>query len=142
MPTYREPDGLAMSSRNSYLNSEERKSALCLKKSLDLAGEMVARGETSAANKESLQELILSHPFTVIDYVSLCDPVTLDDVETLKGETLLALAVRVGKTRLIDNGLLSEASESRKSHRERIKNMTVERKTDRRPETSCSLPSR
>jgi pantoate--beta-alanine ligase len=62
--------------------------------------------------KRALQELILSHPFTVIDYVSLCDPFTLEDVETVKGEVLLALAVKVGKTRLIDNGLLNEASES------------------------------
>jgi pantoate--beta-alanine ligase len=109
VPTYREPDGLAMSSRNSHLNSEERKSALCLKKSMDLAGEMVAKGETrSAAIKKAIEDLIRSYPYTQIDYVNLCDPVTLDDVDTLKGETLLALAVRVGKTRLIDNCVLGE----------------------------------
>jgi pantoate--beta-alanine ligase len=62
--------------------------------------------------KRALQDLILSHPFTVIDYVSLCDPVTLEDVETVRAEILLAMAVKVGKTRLIDNGLLNEASES------------------------------
>jgi pantoate--beta-alanine ligase len=107
VPTYREPDGLAMSSRNSYLNSEERKSALCLKKSMDLAGEMVDKGEIrSPAIKKAIEELVRNHPYTQIDYVSLCDPVTLDDVNTLKGETLLALAVRVGKTRLIDNCVL------------------------------------
>jgi len=110
VPTYREPDGLAMSSRNSYLNSEERKSALCLKKSLDLAREMVGKGEArSATIKKAIEELVRSHPYTQIDYVSLCDPVTLDDVDTLAGETLLALAVRVGKTRLIDNGVLGKA---------------------------------
>lgn len=110
VPTYREPDGLAMSSRNSYLNGEERKSALCLKKSLDLAREMVAMGKTrSAPIKKAIEELILSHPYTQIDYVNLCDPVTLADVDTVTGETLLALAVRVGKTRLIDNCLLTEA---------------------------------
>jgi len=110
VPTYREPDGLAMSSRNSYLNSEERKSALCLKKSLDLAREMVGKGETrSATFKQAIEELVHSHPYTQIDYVSLCDPVTLDDVDTVTGETLLALAVRVGKTRLIDNGVLGKA---------------------------------
>jgi pantoate--beta-alanine ligase len=109
VPTYREPDGLAMSSRNSHLNSEERKSALCLKKSMDLAGEMVAKGETrSAAIKKAIEDLIRSYPYTQIDYINLCDPVTLDDVDTLKGETLLALAVRVGKTRLIDNCVLGE----------------------------------
>ena len=110
VPTYREPDGLAMSSRNSYLNSEERKSALCLKKSLDLARDMVGKGETrSATIRKAVEELVRSHPYTQIDYVSLCDPVTLDDVETLAGETLLALAVRVGKTRLIDNCVMGKA---------------------------------
>ncbi len=110
VPTYREPDGLAMSSRNSYLNKEERKSALCLKKSLDLAREMAGKGEArSAVIRKALEELIRSHPYTQIDYIHLCDPVTLEDVETLKGETLLALAVRVGKTRLIDNCLLGKA---------------------------------
>jgi len=110
VPTYREPDGLAMSSRNSYLNAEERKSALCLKKSLDLAREMVRKGETqSAAIKKAIEDLVRSQPYTQIDYVNLCDPFTLDDVDTLTGETLLALAVRVGKTRLIDNCVLGKA---------------------------------
>lgn len=107
VPTYREPDGLAMSSRNSYLNAEERKSALCLRKSLDLAQDMVNQGETRCATiKKAVEDLVLSHPYTQIDYVSLCDPVTLEEVDRLSGETLLALAVRVGKTRLIDNCIL------------------------------------
>jgi pantoate--beta-alanine ligase len=110
VPTYREPDGLAMSSRNSYLNAEERKSALCLKKSLDLAREMVSKGETqSAAIKKAIEDLVRSQPYTQIDYVNLCDPFTLDDVDNLTGETLLALAIRVGKTRLIDNCVLGKA---------------------------------
>ncbi len=110
VPTYREPDGLAMSSRNSYLNAEERKSALCLKKSLDLAREMVSKGETrSATIKKAIEDLVRSHPYTQIDYVNLCDPFTLDGVDTLTGETLLALAVKVGKTRLIDNCVLGKA---------------------------------
>ena len=110
VPTYREPDGLAMSSRNSYLSSEERTSALCLKKSLDLAREIVGKGETrSAAIKNAVEELVRSHPHTQIDYVNLCDPVTLNDVDRVNGETLLALAVRVGKTRLIDNCVLGKA---------------------------------
>ena len=110
VPTHREPDGLAMSSRNSYLNSEERKSALYLKKSLDLAREMVGKGERrSAVIKKAIEELVRSHPYTQVDYVSLCDPVTLDDVDPLRGETLLALAVRIGKTRLIDNCVLGKS---------------------------------
>ncbi len=109
VPTVREPDGLAMSSRNSYLNPEERKSALSLKKSLDLAGKLFSEGERGAeAVKAAVRSLILGHLFTEIDYVSLCDPVTLEDVDTLSEGTLLALAVRVGKTRLIDNGRLKK----------------------------------
>ena len=105
VPTFREPDGLAMSSRNKYLTPEERKSALCLKKSLDLAGKMIQAGEKNASViKGAVESLIQGHPFTEIDYVSLCDPATLEERETLGVENLVALAVRVGKTRLIDNG--------------------------------------
>jgi pantoate--beta-alanine ligase len=108
VPTLREPDGLAMSSRNTRLSPEERKSALCLKKSLDLARRLVGSGERSAGKvKKALEELILSHHHTAVDHITLCHPVTLEDVETVDAETLLALAVKVGKTRLIDNCLLA-----------------------------------
>jgi pantoate--beta-alanine ligase len=111
VPTVREPDGLAMSSRNTYLSQEERASALCLKKSIDLARDLFQGGENRAkAVADAVRSLILGHPFTDIDYVALCDPVTLDDLDVLKEEVLLALAVRVGKTRLIDNCLLRKAS--------------------------------
>jgi pantoate--beta-alanine ligase len=110
VPTYREPDGLAMSSRNRYLNKEERKSALSFKKCIDLAREMAGKGEIrSVFIKKAMEDLIRSHPYTQIDYINLCDPVTLDDVDTLEGETLLALAVRVGKTQLTDNCVLGKA---------------------------------
>lgn len=109
VPTVREQDGLAMSSRNSYLNTEERKSALCLKKSLDLADRMFREGErTARVIREAAELLIKGHAFTEIEYVSLCDPVTLEKIEVLGDNTLLALAVRVGNTRLIDNCLLSK----------------------------------
>jgi pantoate--beta-alanine ligase len=112
VPTVREPDGLAMSSRNSYLTPEQRESALCLKRSLDLAQDMVQRGiKDGKAVKAAVEKLIRSYPFTEIDYVTLCDPVSLEDVERIEGESLLALAVRIGKTRLIDNGILGKASE-------------------------------
>ena len=108
IPTVREKDGLAMSSRNKYLNPEERKSALCLKKSMGLAGQMLRDGEKDAGViKEAIESLINNHPFTDIDYVILCHPTTLEDLETLGNKNLLALAVRVGKTRLIDNCILS-----------------------------------
>ena len=112
VPTYREPDGLAMSSRNSYLSEEERRSALCLKKSIDLAVELVRSGEKKAdVIKKEVYSLIQSYPFTKIDYVNLCNPVTLDDVDTLSENTLFVLAVHVGKTRLIDNCILTTTPE-------------------------------
>jgi len=107
VPIVRESDGLAMSSRNNYLSPGERRSALCLKKSLDLAEKMFYDGTTDAGViRGSVESLIQKYPFTEIDYITLCDPLTLEDIETLGTESLLALAVRVGKTRLIDNGLI------------------------------------
>ena len=113
VPTVRETDGLAMSSRNAYLTPEERTSALCLKRSLDLAREMVAGGEKrSGAVRKAVEDLILSYPHTEIDYVHLCHPHTLEDAENAEEETLLALAVRIGKTRLIDNCLLKRGGKA------------------------------
>ncbi|MBW2342738.1 MAG: pantoate--beta-alanine ligase [Deltaproteobacteria bacterium] len=107
VPTVREPDGLAMSSRNKYLSDDERKSALCLKKSLDLADKMFQEGERDAGIvRDAIESLIRDHPFTDIDYVSICDSTSLEDIETMRDESLVALAVRVGKTRLIDNRVL------------------------------------
>jgi len=107
VPTVREADGLAMSSRNKYLNPEERESARCLKKSLDLADKLFQDGTINARLiTGAVESLIRDHAFTDIDYVSLCDPLTLEALETLGEENLLALAVRVGKTRLIDNCLI------------------------------------
>jgi pantoate--beta-alanine ligase len=104
VPTIREADGLAMSSRNKYLSAEERKSALCLKKSIDLTLEMVAGGERDAEKiKAAVRKLIVSYPFTDVDYIAICDPLTLDDIGVISEKALLALAVRVGRTRLIDN---------------------------------------
>ena len=107
VPIVREPDGLAMSLRNSYLSPEERRSALCLKRSIDMAKDMVKKGKKDAKTiKRAIKRLILSHNFTKIDYINICDPITMEDMETIEGEGLLALAVRVGKTRLIDNSLI------------------------------------
>ena len=108
VPTVREPDGLAMSSRNAYLTRDQRPSALCLKKSLDLATRMVKDGEKDAGKIiAAIENLIREHPFTEIDYVNICNPVTLDDIAEIKDEALLALAVKVGNTRLIDNCILA-----------------------------------
>lgn len=109
-PIVREEDGLAMSSRNTYLNAEQRSSALSLSRSLDLAGDMIERGEVDAETVVSeMEKLIRSHPGTQIDYVKPCDPETLEKVETIRGPVLLALAVRLGRTRLIDNRIFHPA---------------------------------
>lgn len=110
VPTFREPDGLAMSSRNSYLNTDERVSALSLNKSLDLAEDLCKHGEREVFKiGEAVEALILSHPHTIIDYINICDPHTLEDLEILEKEALVALAVKVGKTRLIDNRVIKPA---------------------------------
>jgi pantoate--beta-alanine ligase len=108
VPTVREPDGLAMSSRNKYLNPEERRSALSLKKAMDMANKLAGEGERESKNIiASMKELILSYPFTAIDYINICDPDTLEDINLLKKQSLLALAVKVGNTRLIDNCIIN-----------------------------------
>jgi pantoate--beta-alanine ligase len=108
-PIVREPDGLAMSSRNTYLNQEERQAALCLYRAILAARELAAAGENSQEKLlGAVRQIITETPHTRIDYVALVDPETLEEVETLRGEARLALAVWVGKTRLIDNTLLTE----------------------------------
>jgi len=107
VPTVREPDGLAMSSRNTYLSVEERRSSLSLFQSLQRAQQAVAEGVRDAKELiRSTSELIAASPHTKIDYVAVCDPDTLEDVDRVDGPTLMALAVRVGGTRLIDNAIL------------------------------------
>jgi pantoate--beta-alanine ligase len=107
VPTLREQDGLAMSSRNSYLNAEQRQTALCLIKSLQNAKVLVKNGET---NPEEIirysSEIIASYPETSIDYLAVCDPVSLETVSVINGPVLFAMAVKVGSTRLIDNMIL------------------------------------
>lgn len=103
-PIVREADGLAMSSRNTYLDDEERKAALVLSRSLFKAEEMIRNGERDAKKvKEFIEGLIGSEPKARIDYVEVVDAHTLEEIEKLKGEVLIALAVKIGKTRLIDN---------------------------------------
>ena len=109
VPTVREQDGLAMSSRNSYLTPQERESALSLKKALELARAMVTKGEKDSAKIiGAVRELILSHPFTEIDYVTICNKENLIDIDTVDQPALLALAVKVGRARLIDNDILNK----------------------------------
>lgn len=111
-PIVREDDGLAMSSRNAYLSTEQRQSAICLSKALKKAEAMITTGETNANSiKKELENYIESFPFTKIDYISLCDSETLEEIKDLKAlhSLLIALAVYVGQTRLIDNRIINPA---------------------------------
>lgn len=112
MATTREPDGLAMSSRNIYLKADERKSALSLSRSLKMAKELYEQGERDAAKiAGNVKNHIESNLYTKIDYVQICDTTTMKDVVRLEKECVIALAVRVGKTRLIDNYVFGETLE-------------------------------
>jgi len=104
VPTHREPDGLAMSSRNIYLSPEERQAALVLWKSLNLAQQLWRQGERKAERvQQQMIALIQKEPLAKIDYVSIADPETLEEIARIDRPTLVSLAVRIGKTRLIDN---------------------------------------
>ncbi len=106
-PTVREADGLAKSSRNSYLSPDDREKAVVLHKALSGARERVAAGERNAAAIVSwARDLILETPGTEIDYVSLCDPDSLEDLAEIGEAAVMLLAVKLGTTRLIDNMVL------------------------------------
>jgi pantoate--beta-alanine ligase len=108
-PIVREPDGLAMSSRNTYLNPEERVAALCLYRGIQAAEKLAAAGENSRDRiVAEVREIITRTPHSRIDYVALVDPATLQEVEAIQGEARLVLAVWINNTRLIDNTLLTE----------------------------------
>ena len=107
-PTVREPDGLAMSSRNRYLEPAEREAALCLQSALGRAEALVRAGETVARRiREAVVEEIARQPLARLEYADLCDPRELHPVAEVKGPTLLALCAWVGKARLIDNRILA-----------------------------------
>ena len=106
----REDDGLAMSSRNAYLTPEQRTSAVCLSRAISLLKKRVAQGNRSVPDLVKEMEIfILSFDHTQIDYIELCHPRTLEPVETIQAKTLVALAVQVGRSRLIDNALIGPA---------------------------------
>jgi pantoate--beta-alanine ligase len=107
LPTVREPDGLAISSRNSYLNPRERQTALVLYQSLMLAKKLWQRGEKDAEKlRQEMVRLIRKEPLAAIDYVSIADTETLEELEEIKPPALVSLAVKIGETRLIDNVVL------------------------------------
>lgn len=106
-PTVREADGLAMSSRNAYLSAPERAGAPVLYRALTTAQSLFQSGERSADTlRQTLRDVLASEPQAVIDYVSVADPESLVELEKISKGALLSMAVRFGKTRLIDNLVL------------------------------------
>jgi pantoate--beta-alanine ligase len=112
LPTVREPDGLAVSSRNIYLNPHERRAALVLFRSLEEARRMFDGGEKKAAViREQMLRTIAGEPLAKIDYVEIVDPQTFEPVDRIENEVLVATAVFIGSTRLIDNTILEPKRE-------------------------------
>lgn len=107
-PIVREADGLAMSSRNVYLGPEERGAAAVLLRALAAAEDMIAGGERDAAAvRDRVSGLISAEPLADLEYVAVCDTIDLNDVQRIKGDVLVAVAARIGKTRLIDNVIVT-----------------------------------
>lgn len=107
LPTVREDDGLAMSSRNARLSAAERETSLCVSRALTAAQELVSGGQASSAViLRAVQQILTQNAEVRVEYVSLCQPETLEEVEQISGPTLLAIAVWVGDVRLIDNRVL------------------------------------
>jgi pantoate--beta-alanine ligase len=107
--TVREPDGLALSSRNVYLDPEERTKALALSASLQRAHELFRAGERQAAVlQRGMEDLLRVHPDITVEYIAIADPHHMKSVAVVEASTIVALAARVGSTRLIDNIMLGE----------------------------------
>jgi len=105
-PTVREPDGLAMSSRNAYLGAEDRRNALALSRALFAAGDLWSGGERDPAVLRDRVKKVVSQPDVALEYVSVADPYTLEELRGPAGQVVISVAARVGKARLIDNVLL------------------------------------
>jgi pantoate--beta-alanine ligase len=109
IPTVRERDGLAMSSRNAYLSPKKRKEAAQLHRALRKGEELFRQGnKNSATLLTTVRGIIEEIKPTKIDYINICDAHTLEDIEEIKDEAIIAMAVQIGKTRLIDNIILKE----------------------------------
>jgi pantoate--beta-alanine ligase len=111
-PTVREPDGLAVSSRNQYLSPQERKEALVIYRSLQRSAELIRGGETAVARiTEQMREILGQVPALKVEYVSLVDAGSLEDLPRVQGKVLIAVAGRLGATRLIDNIVVDATEE-------------------------------
>jgi len=112
-PILREPDGLALSSRNVYLNADERRAATALYRSLEATRREITSGERNPAHLlAALRRVIDAEPAVALDYAEIVDAETLEPVVNLRGECLILLAAKVGKTRLIDNALIEQDHET------------------------------
>ncbi len=110
-PTVREPDGLAMSSRNQYLSPQERKEATVIYRSLQRSAELIRAGEVDAARiADEMRRVLRQVPVLRVEYASLVDAVSLEDLQQVKGRVLVAVAARLGLTRLIDNIVVDAAA--------------------------------
>ena len=110
MPIIREPDGLAMSSRNRYLSPKEREEATALNRALEKAEKLIQSGERDAAILyDAMREVIEAQPDAKIDYLRIADPGSLEELERVAGNVVILLAVRIGATRLIDNRIVKPA---------------------------------
>ena len=108
VPTIREPDGLAMSSRNASLNTEQRQAAMVLYQALKLSEILWSKGEKDAEKiRQKMLSLTQQEPLARVDYISVADAETLEELETVKPPALVSIAVKIGGTRLIDNVILS-----------------------------------
>jgi pantoate--beta-alanine ligase len=104
MPTVREKDGLAMSSRNQYLKPHEREAALAIYRSLKKAEDMIIKGVREIDSlKAEIKEVLSNEPLLKIDYIEICDASTLENIDIISGDVIIAIAVYIGETRLIDN---------------------------------------
>ena len=102
-PIIREEDGLAKSSRNTYLSAEERKAALCLSRAVKTGQEAICKGIKAEEVLSKMRAVIEAEPLAKIDYVSMVDALDMQPVESVEKDVLVAMAVYIGKTRLIDN---------------------------------------
>ena len=107
-PIIREEDGLALSSRNTYLSADERKAALCLSKAIFQGEKLAKEGKDLSEVLSKMNEIISSEPLAKIDYIKAVDFKTIKDVSSFEKETLVTIAVFIGKTRLIDNFIYKE----------------------------------
>lgn len=105
--TVRDADGVATSSRNAYLSEDERRAARCIPRALAEAAELVSRGVRDTGGIiEKMKKIVENEPLAVIEYIDICDPETLEGTSRVDSTALAAVAVRIGKARLIDNRLL------------------------------------